>query len=316
MAQAALKAALSAGAALRGAGQAARATPQLLRPAAALLPRLAARRPLATAAAAADPADPYWADADKPKVNVYSAYTIYKVGGGSCGSCRAAADLAAASPAAPRTSNLQLRPPPVAAASSVHHAALLLPHAQGSAAMALKVIKPTWHQIGSGLAIEREGTVLLEFAKSTGPRSYAWEQKEVRQWRLQAGAAARAAGQRRLAFAQGHACHLGPLPCACGCCHSFAAADWCLPLLPSPPANSRQPQTFGLSAVECAAVLEAADRHQPANFVHDPYKGGEGEGRIIKTLRWAAQGRQQAWLHGCRQPVLGCQRAVGPQRAA
>lgn len=52
--------------------------------------------------------------------------------------------------------------------------------AQGSAAMALKVIKPTWQQIGSGLAIEREGTVLLEFAKSTGPRSYAWDQKEVR----------------------------------------------------------------------------------------------------------------------------------------
>lgn len=57
---------------------------------------------------------------------------------------------------------------------------LLLPRLlQGSAAMSLKVIKPTWQQIGSGLAIEREGTVLLEFAKSTGPKSYAWEQKEV-----------------------------------------------------------------------------------------------------------------------------------------
>lgn len=40
--------------------------------------------------------------------------------------------------------------------------------------------------------------------------------------------------------------------------------------------------------MECAAVLEAADKHQPANFVHDPYKGGEGEGRIIKTLRCGA----------------------------
>ncbi|PRW57453.1 Whirly transcription factor [Chlorella sorokiniana] len=96
--------------------------------------------------------------------------------------------------------------------------------------MALKVIKPTWQQIGSGLAIEREGTVLLEFAKSTGPKSYAWDQKE----------------------------------------------------------------TFGLSALECAAVLEAADKHQPANFVHDPYKGGEGEGRIIKTLR-VSPAKEQGW---------------------
>ena len=83
MAQALTKA-LLAGTALQGARQAALAPP--LRPAAALLPRLAAprHRPLTTAAAAADPADPYWADADKPKVNVYSAYTIYKVCGSVC----------------------------------------------------------------------------------------------------------------------------------------------------------------------------------------------------------------------------------------
>ncbi len=81
MAQALTKAAMMAG--LQGARQAALAQP--VRPAAALLPRLATRhRPLTTAAAAADPADPYWADADKPKVNVYSAYTIYKVWTGSC----------------------------------------------------------------------------------------------------------------------------------------------------------------------------------------------------------------------------------------
>lgn len=60
--------------------------------------------------------------------------------------------------------------------------------------MALKVIKPTWQQIGSGLAIEREGTVLLEFAKSTGPRSYAWDQKEVRGQRPGWGRGCSAAG--------------------------------------------------------------------------------------------------------------------------
>lgn len=148
---------------------------QPLRSAAALLPRLAARqRPLTTAAAAAaDPADPYWADADKPKVNVYSAYTIYKVctGDAAAGRCASAAILARA---------WLCRRAKALGLVVGRTRRLLSPRLpQGSAAMSLKVIKPTWQQIGSGLAIEREGTVLLEFAKSTGPKSYAWEQKEV-----------------------------------------------------------------------------------------------------------------------------------------
>lgn len=72
------------------------------------------------------------------------------------------------------------------------------------------------------------------------------------------------------------------------------------------------PQTFGLSALECASVLENADKHQPMSFVHDPYKGGEGEGRIIKTLRWACH----AILHdgqsrdGLARAVVCSSRAV------
>ena len=46
--------------------------------------------------------------------------------------------------------------------------------------MTLKVIKPTWAHVGSGLRMQREGTVLLEFAQSLGPQKYDWENKEVR----------------------------------------------------------------------------------------------------------------------------------------
>lgn len=44
--------------------------------------------------------------------------------------------------------------------------------------MSLKVIKPTWQQVTSGLALDREGTVLLEFAKGEN-RKYDWDRKEV-----------------------------------------------------------------------------------------------------------------------------------------
>lgn len=43
-------------------------------------------------------------------------------------------------------------------------------------------------------------------------------------------------------------------------------------------------EVFGLSAVECAAVLEATDARQGCDFYHDPNKGGSGEGTIQKTL--------------------------------
>jgi hypothetical protein len=51
---------------------------------------------------------------------------------------------------------------------------------QGKAALSIKVIKPTWERVGSGLKISREGTVLLEFATSLGPQQYDWSKKEVR----------------------------------------------------------------------------------------------------------------------------------------
>lgn len=59
--------------------------------------------------------------------------------------------------------------------------------------MAIKVIKPTWESIGSGLKISREGTLLLEFAASVGPQQYDWTKKEVR---LRVLAAAGAVGTR------------------------------------------------------------------------------------------------------------------------
>jgi hypothetical protein len=46
-------------------------------------------------------------------------------------------------------------------------------------------------------------------------------------------------------------------------------------------------ETFGLSAVECADVLEAAATGAEKSFFHDPNKGGAGEGAVAKTLRLA-----------------------------
>lgn len=67
---------------------------------------------------------------------------------------------------------------------------------------------------------------------------------------------------------------LPPLPCAA----SQPRHPSCLPL---------SAQTFALSALECAAVLEAADQRSDrgCDFFHDPNKGGPGEGTIAKSLR-------------------------------
>ena len=46
--------------------------------------------------------------------------------------------------------------------------------------MSLKLIKPTWEQVASGMKISREGTVLLEFANALAAQQYNWTQKEVR----------------------------------------------------------------------------------------------------------------------------------------
>ena len=45
--------------------------------------------------------------------------------------------------------------------------------------MSLKLIKPTWEQVASGMKISREGTVLLEFANALAAQQYNWTQKEV-----------------------------------------------------------------------------------------------------------------------------------------
>ena len=52
---------------------------------------------------------------------------------------------------------------------------------KGKGAMAVKVVKPTWERVPSSnaLKIARRGTVLLEFANSTGEREYDWTNKEA-----------------------------------------------------------------------------------------------------------------------------------------
>lgn len=89
--------------------------------------------------------------------------------------------------------------------------------------MTLKLIRPTWVRSGSGngISIQRDGTLLLEFATAKAEREYDWDRKE----------------------------------------------------------------TFALSAVECAEILEAAEAKGEVSFFHDPHKMGRQEGQVTKTLR-------------------------------
>jgi hypothetical protein len=48
-------------------------------------------------------------------------------------------------------------------------------------------------------------------------------------------------------------------------------------------------QTFALSAVECAGVLDAADARQEWSAYHDPNKNSAGEGTTRKQLAWVSR---------------------------
>ncbi|PSC72124.1 ssDNA-binding transcriptional regulator [Micractinium conductrix] len=48
---------------------------------------------------------------------------------------------------------------------------------KGKSAMAIKVIRPSWQQSGTGLSVAREGVVLLEFANALGTQQYDWQNK-------------------------------------------------------------------------------------------------------------------------------------------
>lgn len=52
---------------------------------------------------------------------------------------------------------------------------------KSSAAMRLVPLKPTWKAVGEmgTMTIERNGSLLMEFAKSSGTRQYNWEEKQV-----------------------------------------------------------------------------------------------------------------------------------------
>lgn len=43
-------------------------------------------------------------------------------------------------------------------------------------------------------------------------------------------------------------------------------------------------QSFALSAVECAMVLESTDARNECTFFHDPNKGSAAEGSVQKSL--------------------------------
>lgn len=122
--------------------------------------------------------------------------------------------------------------------------------------MGIKVIKPTWEAKSSGLAIQREGTVLLEFAPNVGTQTYDWTRKEVRAWWGGGPAGTPVGLLRRISWNK----------------QSVRGAHaTCL-------------QTFALSAVECAGVLDAADARQEWSAYHDPNKNSAGEGTIRKQL--------------------------------
>ena len=123
--------------------------------------------------------------------------------------------------------------------------------------MALKVIKPTWQQIGSGLAIEREGTVLLEFAKSTGPKSYAWDQKEVRGSSLgRCGAAAWAAPTVRRLQGSGRG--------------SPAAGRGCTRELVCAPIGARVPPALATQRALSHAARSPVPAAHPPHHPHTP----------------------------------------------
>jgi hypothetical protein len=114
-------------------------------------------------------AAPYWDDDTKSRLNVYTDYTIYKVAERD----KAPQHRIAALPAS--------RPLLSASWAGLHLLCVRMQTTpQGKAAMAIKVIKPTWEAKSSGLAIQREGTVLLEFAPNVGTQTYDWSRKEVR----------------------------------------------------------------------------------------------------------------------------------------
>lgn len=50
---------------------------------------------------------------------------------------------------------------------------------KGKAALSMKLVAPTWEQSSGGSTISREGGVFLEFAPSTGPKSYNWAKKST-----------------------------------------------------------------------------------------------------------------------------------------
>jgi hypothetical protein len=48
---------------------------------------------------------------------------------------------------------------------------------KSKAALSVKLVAPTWSAANTGASISREGGMFLEFAPSTGPRTYDWSQK-------------------------------------------------------------------------------------------------------------------------------------------
>ncbi|CAD7696573.1 unnamed protein product, partial [Ostreobium quekettii] len=51
---------------------------------------------------------------------------------------------------------------------------------KGKGAVSFEPVRPAWKAVGqNGVAIDREGSLLLQFAKCTGPRTYDWSTKKT-----------------------------------------------------------------------------------------------------------------------------------------
>lgn len=161
--------------------------------------------------------------------------------------------------------------------------------------MSLKVIKPSWDRAGAGgLRVAREGTVLLEFAAAKGPQQYDWERKEVRVCVALLCCRVCVCVSLLVGAAVGEGREGGPAASAAAA-PGLSRRRRRRPL----PRPCHALQTIALSAVECAAVLDATDARQGVDFYHDPNKGGAQEGQISKTLR--QEGARGGWCGACRR---------------
>lgn len=153
---------------------------------------------------------------------------------------------------------------------------------KGKAAMALGPIRPTWRRLkDGGMAVDRQGTMLLEFAPAAGERIYDWNKKLVSRCmdfddcpfadclpRPHNGPARLSdcsfvvSGRQIAVVEQGYAGFLF------GC--AWLIDSRCLRHLLTPP-FCMSSKTFAMNPTEIGTIL--AMMNQKVEFFHDPRKG-------------------------------------------